>query len=1584
MRINRLARRFIGLIQVFCFALLLGLFFVQTTTAEQNKGIGIIGFREERQVYDGVTFEKFISYNKSGEQRTHAVVIESGKLTPIATYGYGVYGGTTLTNMIQIEEAKGSKVIVAINGDFYDTSTSIPLGAMIVNGRFVNTGNKTLVGFKADGTAVHGPGNFSIRYNDGSKNVTINHVNKHRGNNDSSVFLYTEDYGTSTKSTVPGVEVVLTANGHLQVGSQVTATVKEIRTNATNTSINPGEMVIGVHPNAASKIDNLTVGKQITISVIDNTNVGWKDVVQAIGVGATLVDNGQIPADTAANKDVHPRTAIGFKEDGSYVLLQIDGRQPGYSNGVTYEEMYDFFVNEMGVKYAYNLDGGGSSQIMVRMPGDSTASIQNSPSDGRERSNANGILFIANEQADPTQKTAHIHAYPRNLIVLENGTIDINVKATDKNFYPVATPNDITYTVNGDIGTVDSNGRFKAKSGAGEGTITIKSGSLTETVKVTVVDSIDRMTSDLTFVSMSPGGTTQLNITAYKDHMPITAGNSAFTWGLSDSNLGTITNDGLFTGTNQSATGYIIVRYKEFELKIPTEVGAPPKMLTTFEDVILRPDAGYNWDWTIENPNNGGKGSATINTDERFVKFGEKSLRVDYDFRNATNTTGVSVFLKAAGNGRPGSTVNSYLQLEGYPTHIGMWVYGDGKGASVRMQIRDGNNKVQYIGFTPEIVDYVGWRYIEAAIPAGLPTPLGLQYAIRVMSVSGKSKANGTLYFDNFRAVYGFRNDDVLPPQAGDLVPADNSKIDNVNQTVSLRLWDDQSGINTGINKNSIKMWINGEEVDNLKLNDNEDLSVTVNYTPSALEPYRPGPQYVKVRFEDNYGNISYKNWKFFVGDDFVDVAATPSIDRDVLYNGEKLTYTFSSNKYENFEKLTGRLLYNPDAVEIEDVIFVDKDITVLQQQHKAGEFEFAISGMHNLPNRENPELFKVIFKPKAGFVPGVGVGIALEDVKIYETSSPEPRIALLPRFEPTVDYKYRISYETSTANKTMIIRILDDKLNPVPWAKLNVIGQNITVNELSDADGYIVTDAFKSLAIGSKFKLVAVKEGLDSEPVEVEMLPSLGSATPDFVVVTPGEDASKGVVITWQTDLATTDGMVSYREKGTSNWATSRNHEIQAITVRNANNKGQEYLAHRVILANLKPDTEYEYFVGTDSDVSSIYTFKTAKEAGEIDILFLGDPQSANVAGYEITKSLINAAFLMNPNINLGLIAGDLVENVVVHSNWTALDNVLGSYFTQMMWVSATGNHDVVGGYADPFTWSFSGPRNGNNDVFGANYFFEYADVAIAVIDTESPHAFDAQKAWLLEKMDATKKTFKIVLMHRSVYPAFNNDNHLRDWYETFDQARVDLVLSGHDHIYNRTSMRGNNKIDVGYGAVYVSGGSAGPKFYNAADLDARPWIDVLYDDDNHIYSLINIKDGVLTFKAYALVNGVSEVIDSFEINRKSIVIPKTIEADVPKTLEVGTKINLQAIVYDTFGNLMDVAVTWKLIEAPSGVNLTQDGKLTIPKQVTVDEVIKLQVEYQDLVLEFEISLFKVITFKEVQEDILNRHKSKISNILG
>ena len=91
--------------------------------------------------------------------------------------------------------------------------------------------------------------------------------------------------------------------------------------------------------------------------------------------------------------------------------------------------------------------------------------------------------------------------------------------------------------------------------------------------------------------------------------MPITAGNSAFTWSLAPETLGTISNNGYFTGTSGSATGNIVVSYKSYSLEIPVEVGRPPKMISTFEDVVI----GKDWIMHIENPGNGAIGSVSIN-----------------------------------------------------------------------------------------------------------------------------------------------------------------------------------------------------------------------------------------------------------------------------------------------------------------------------------------------------------------------------------------------------------------------------------------------------------------------------------------------------------------------------------------------------------------------------------------------------------------------------------------------------------------------------------------------------------------------------------------------------------------------------------------------------------------------------------------------------------------------------------------------------------------------------------------------------------------------------------------------------------
>lgn len=88
----------------------------------------------------------------------------------------------------------------------------------------------------------------------------------------------------------------------------------------------------------------------------------------------------------------HPRTSIGFKEDGTMVLMVIDGRQPNLGmDGVSERENALALKNE-GCINAFNFDGGGSSTFIVRKNGKLT--VVNSPSDGGERSDANCLLVV--------------------------------------------------------------------------------------------------------------------------------------------------------------------------------------------------------------------------------------------------------------------------------------------------------------------------------------------------------------------------------------------------------------------------------------------------------------------------------------------------------------------------------------------------------------------------------------------------------------------------------------------------------------------------------------------------------------------------------------------------------------------------------------------------------------------------------------------------------------------------------------------------------------------------------------------------------------------------------------------------------------------------------------------------------------------------------------------------------------------------------------------------------------------------------------------------------------------------------------
>ena len=94
-------------------------------------------------------------------------------------------------------------------------------------------------------------------------------------------------------------------------------------------------------------------------------------VVQSFAFGPVLVDKGEatvLPAKYIVSTDEtirEPRTAIGMVEPNHYVIVVADGRRNGWSEkGMTLQELQQVFV-EQGCQIAYNLDGGGSTSLVV-------------------------------------------------------------------------------------------------------------------------------------------------------------------------------------------------------------------------------------------------------------------------------------------------------------------------------------------------------------------------------------------------------------------------------------------------------------------------------------------------------------------------------------------------------------------------------------------------------------------------------------------------------------------------------------------------------------------------------------------------------------------------------------------------------------------------------------------------------------------------------------------------------------------------------------------------------------------------------------------------------------------------------------------------------------------------------------------------------------------------------------------------------------------------------------------------------------------------------------------------------------------
>lgn len=166
------------------------------------------------------------------------------------------------------------------------------------------------------------------------------------------------------------------------------------------TTINPSAS--GVQDQQAL-VDTGT-GKANSIGLVSRPSGGWPalNVSNILACGPQLLTDGVKRTNYATNDTLittrNPRTCAAWTYDNHLLIIVVDGRSAA-SAGMTIPELRDYVATLGSIRYAFNLDGGGSSAMWTLVNG--TGSIKNIPSDGVERSVADAVVITAPPPAVP-------------------------------------------------------------------------------------------------------------------------------------------------------------------------------------------------------------------------------------------------------------------------------------------------------------------------------------------------------------------------------------------------------------------------------------------------------------------------------------------------------------------------------------------------------------------------------------------------------------------------------------------------------------------------------------------------------------------------------------------------------------------------------------------------------------------------------------------------------------------------------------------------------------------------------------------------------------------------------------------------------------------------------------------------------------------------------------------------------------------------------------------------------------------------------------------------------------------------------
>jgi tetratricopeptide (TPR) repeat protein len=292
-----------------------------------------------------------------------------------------------------------------------------------------------------------------------------------------------------------------------------------------------------------------------------------------------------------------------------------------------------------------------------------------------------------------------------------------------------------------------------------------------------------------------------------------------------------------------------------------------------------------------------------------------------------------------------------------------------------------------------------------------------------------------------------------------------------------------------------------------------------------------------------------------------------------------------------------------------------------------------------------------------------------------------------------------------------------------------------------------------------------------------------------------------------------------------------------------------------KVVLKNLQPETEYSYQVEVNRFKSEKYSFRTAVKDGS-PFLFAayGDNKNGPFNHKRIADLILSYQPLFVAN------NGDLVDRGGVFKQWDKLFfTPAQKMISSIPLIPSIGNHEDNSKYYYDY---FCLPNNKawhSFDLNGAHFIVVNTEEEFIELDGE-------QLTWLENDLKNNSKTWTFVFQH--VPPFTSGGNYYSKsrievkniFHPLYEKYGVDMVLTGHDHHYERSKPIGSKNSENA--VIYIVGGNGG----TSMRYIGKPKPFSLISTRTFGFSLIEIDGGKMKFKEISIEN---EILDEFEIDK-------------------------------------------------------------------------------------------------------------------